>query len=177
MSRTAWALSAIEELNAQGSWTGRVHIHKLLYLAQELRLHGQVPFVFDLYRFGPYSFDLDEHLRELASGGLVQTSLVSEGYGPKHEVAKVVRDPGLKLDLLLSEPLSVELKRVASAVKDRPSSELELIATCLWVERKESLTDRDAVISRVRQIKPKYPVEQIGYQFDQLQLLKSMLAA
>lgn len=174
MSSTLWVLHAIKCLNDRGSWTGRVHIHKLLYITKEL-LTEEVPFSFELYRFGPYSFDLDEYLRDLATFGAVSATIVDEGYGPKHEVSAAAKP------LLADHPESFSrdqldlLKRAASAIGNRSSGDLELIATCLWVEREENIVDRDEVIARVKIIKPRYDIETIANQYDSLQSLKLAL--
>lgn len=174
MSSTLWVLHAIECLNDKGSWTGRVHIHKLLYITKEL-LTEKVPFSFELYRFGPYSFDLDEHLRDLATFGAVSATIVDEGYGPKHEVSAAAK-PILTHDHgSFSRDQLHSLQRAANAIGNRPSGDLELIATCLWVEREENIVDPDKVIARVKVIKPRYDIETIANQYDSLQSLKLAL--
>lgn len=174
MSRAAWALHAIDQLNQQKSWTGRVHIHKLLYLTKEL-LKSEVPFQFDLYRFGPYSFDLDEEIRELTTFGLASGSLISEGYGPSYRVAEKFKSILEQPEGELPEDNLRDLEKVARAIGASSSGDLELLATCLWVEHQESISGADDVIARVKQIKPRYSEPQIRAQHQQLEALKQKL--
>src|SRR3990170_4034222 len=55
-------------LNQSGSWTGRTHIQKLVYFAQQLL--GIAPeYEFVLYQRGPYCFQLDSDVRPARAAG------------------------------------------------------------------------------------------------------------
>ena len=76
------------------------------------------------------------------------------GYGPSYESTSLA-------DYDLEEVSSAGLSLVADELRDFDASDLELIATCLWVERIELETDEEAIVDRVKDIKPKYPTQRI----------------
>lgn len=172
MSRSAWILHAIDLLNKHDSWCGRIHIHKLLYLTHRL-LHADLPFSFQLYRFGPYSFDLDNDLRALTSFGIVEQQLRSEAYGPTHRpmanwhsISELQEIPPAEKD---------KLAKMAELIGDSPSGELELVATCLWGEVDQLISGDDAkLVSWVQSVKPRYSKEKVA---EALNTLRSMQAA
>ncbi len=172
-SKTApWVLAAAHALNEQDSWTGRVHIHKHLFITQVLRL-AVPPFDFVLYDYGPYSFELDEEIVNLEMFGFLSRSYPQPGYGPRYEPTAL----GLSEARSLPESDCEAIKRVAKAIGGRKSLELELIATCLWFERKEGVSDRNEVVRQVTQAKPKYDEETIRRQLDDAHALIKSLAA
>lgn len=151
-----WVLAAAEALRRHRSWTGRVHIQKHLFITQVLNLAAP-PFEFVLYDYGPYSFDLDEKIIDLELFGLLSRSYPKPGYGPQYEPTL----QGLKVARGLKAQDHQAVERVAEQLGDRKSQDLELIATCLWVERREDVRDSDEVVQRVKQVKPKYDAETI----------------
>src|SRR4030043_155856 len=77
--------SIVRKLNQVDSWTGRMHIQKFIYFAQEL-LGLPSGYDFILYQRGPYSFDLDTEIRSLRSIGAVEITLREPPYGPSYSI-------------------------------------------------------------------------------------------
>ncbi|MBU0638701.1 MAG: hypothetical protein KKB50_07545 [Planctomycetes bacterium] len=152
----SWALAAAAALRRHGSWTGRIHIQKHLFITKVLGLAAP-PFEFVLYDYGPYSFELDESIIDLELFGLLGRSYPLAGYGPQYEPTH----EGLRACEKLDEHSRDAIERVAAQLGSRKSQDLELIATCLWMEREENLADRDEVVQQVAQLKPKYSEETI----------------
>jgi uncharacterized protein YwgA len=146
-----WILGAAGELNRHGSWTGRIHIHKLLFITQILRL-AKPPFKFEVYEYGPYSFGLDEEINRLEMFGFLDRSYPKPGYGPRYEPTLKGREAAGKLP----KEAASAIGRVAAQLGERNSQALELLATCLWAERKEKVTEDQKILARVRELKPKY---------------------
>lgn len=147
----AWILAAADALNRHGSWTGRIHIHKHLFITQVLEL-ANPPFEFTLHDYGPYSFELDEQIVDLEMFGHLDRSYPQAGYGPRYEPTP----QGLAIAQGLAHPDTIAVNRVAEELRDRKSQDLELVATCLWVQRREKITDPAEVVKRVQRAKPKY---------------------
>src|SRR3972149_1475797 len=82
--RLGLAASMIHMLNEAGRWTGRMHIQKLVYLAQCL-LGLPSGYDFVLYQRGPYSFELDADIRSLRSIGAVDIVRAPYPYGPTYQ--------------------------------------------------------------------------------------------
>jgi hypothetical protein len=153
MTARAWIAGSVKKLNDVKSWTGRIHIHKHLFLTQVLEL-AEVPFQFELYHFGPYSFQVDYVIADMETFGELDKQYSKPGYGPRYFTTDLA-------DAELSPGDEDALQRVADQIRTFNSSDLELIATCLWVERREGETDDQVIIDRVKEIKPKYPAPQI----------------
>ena len=151
--RPAWVTEAVRSLRNVKSWTGRIHVHKLLFISKILGL-TEPPFHFELYQYGPYSFGLDSVIADMESEGVLSKEYPRAGYGPRYGLA-----PRAKSSLKAADIKSLE--RVAGELQSQNSSDLELIATCLWVERRENVRDDEKVLGRVREIKPRYSESEI----------------
>lgn len=150
-NRAPWITAAALALNKHGSWTGRMHLHKHLFVTQVLGL-ARPPFEFVLYDYGPYSFDLDREIVDLEMMNHLARSYPQPGYGPRYEPTA----HGFAHVNSLPESDRDAINRVAKQFGNRKAQDLELIATCLWVERKEDITDDDALVTKIQKIKPKY---------------------
>jgi uncharacterized protein YwgA len=151
-----WVAAAFQELNNAGSWSGRIHVHKLLFIAETLR-QFKVPFRFRLYEYGPYSFELDEAIANMEVVGLLGRSYPKAGYGPRYQPTAM----GQKFASSLGKRYRMGLSRVASVLGKRSSQRLELVATCLWAMHRDRLTAEPRIIDRVKALKPRYSAVQI----------------
>jgi len=167
-----WVLAAVQALNHHGSWTGRIHIHKHLFITQVLEL-AQPPFDFVLYDYGPYSFGLDDEIVDLELFGCLERSYPKPGYGPRYEPTLRGLEGGRAI-----RPVDAKaLGRVAAGLGDSKSQDLELIATCLWMERRERVARDDEIVQRVRRVKPKYDEPDIREGLRKAHDLATQLAA
>ncbi len=149
-------VAAIDALRSAGSWTGRIHVHKHLFITQVLGL-AKPPFEFELYQYGPYSFGLDRKIAELEAYGMLTKEYEQPGYGARYMATEASKSLIKKLPNKLQDLI----RRVAEAVGQQDSKQLELIATCLWVERREGVRDEDKLAEVVRNIKPRYTRDDI----------------
>ena len=170
-SSEVWIAATVAALNRSGSWTGRIHIHKHLYLTKALGLAAP-PFDFVLYQYGPYSYDLDSDIAQMELYGQLIKVYPSPGYGARYMVSELGAEEGGQL----SAEATAALQRVANALGNSDSQSLELQATCLWVRQQENITEDTAVVQRVRQLKPKYDEVRIGHELDALKLLTGKLS-
>ena len=113
----AFILEVINGLKAGGSWAGKTHVQKTLFLVNEAT-PVQVPFEFVLYKHGPYSFDIENELEQMKSYYAIAMMPVSS-YG-------VVLKPSENADVM-HFPGSHPGKKTAST-KSAASSE----AKALW---------------------------------------------
>jgi len=148
--------SIVRKLNQVDSWTGRMHIQKFIYFAQEL-LALPSDYDFILYQRGPYSFDLDTEIRSLRSIGAVEITLRPPPYGPTYS--------STGLGELISRRSTVggetddKLTALAEELGPKQARDLELLATTLYVLRKEHRSEPD-VVKRVLSLKPQFTNEQ-----------------
>src|SRR5258705_13975221 len=125
----AWIAAATQALADKGSWTGRTHLHKHLFITHALGL-ADIPFDFELYHYGPYSFGLDGVVAEMEAFGELDKRYRKAGYGPSYEITSLGEETLGELD---EDELKVTDK-VAAELAQFDSADLEVIATCLYVE-------------------------------------------
>ena len=162
--------SIIQMLNDADSWTGRMHIQKLVYLAQRLlRLQSEYEFV--LYQRGPYSFDLDADIRSLRSIGAVDIKPAPFPYGPKYLRTSLGQAIG-ELSPVEDE-MNHKLTALAGELGPKTASELELLATTHYVLH-EGLcgTDKD-ILNRVVSLKPQFTSDQVEQALEQVRELEA----
>jgi hypothetical protein len=150
-------LSFIECLKEKGSWCGETHIQKGTYVFQEL-LGVPLGFDFILYKHGPYSFDLKDELTSHMADGLLVLK-PRPPYGPSIL-------PGENSQNLLErfprarQQFRRQAEFVATHLAQRDVSDLERLATALFVTRKElpggSVDER---ATRVHELKPHVPLD------------------
>lgn len=163
--------SVVQMLDEAGSWTGRMHIQKLIYLAQEwLGLPSGYEFV--LYQRGPYSFELDADVRAVRSIGAVDIK-PAPPYGPSYFRT------GLGEAVSKLSPIETELndKLIALAKKLGPktASELELLATTHYVLHEDHESDKD-IVTRVVSLKPQFTPDQVEQALAQVRQLEAHFA-
>jgi len=168
MSDKAWIAASIDKLNQVRSWTGRTHIHKHLFIAQVLNL-APVPFRFELHHFGPYSFDADHVIADMDAFGELEKKYTKPGYGPRYSTTELA-------EITLKQEDLDALSLVADQLRNLNSSDLELIATCLWVEKREREAVDQIIIDRVKEIKPKYSTFEIQAALSQARQIALNLA-
>jgi uncharacterized protein YwgA len=151
-----WVAASVKALQEAGSWTGRIHIHKQLFILQVLGM-AEIPFEFELYQYGPYSFDLDNIIGEMETYGELEKYYPKAGYGPRYRLTGN-NEP---VEGRLSEEQLKRIQESAGLLSPFNSNDLELIATCLWAQDVEGLTGEEEIVSRVKLLKPKYATFQI----------------
>jgi len=174
VSDEAWVAATVVALRTPeiDSWTGRIHVHKVLFLVDVLGL-AKPPFRFELHQYGPYSFDLDRDIAMMEAFGQLNVEYTKPGYGPRYQITKA----GLSLDSELPQRDRDAISRVVDEVGNKDSKQLELLATCLWVTKRENVKDDDRAIDAVRRIKPRYSDEDIRKSLQQAKKMESKLKA
>jgi len=122
-----------------GSSPCKKTVQKIAYLTQEA---GEtLGFDFSIHFYGPYSEDLDAEMRCLFGRGDLNIEFTTHGHL-------------LSLDNDSDIPPSGEIAhRVISKYGSKNPSELELLATTLYVQREMASTDTDGIIGGVERIK------------------------
>lgn len=143
-------LAVIDGLKNEGSWTGKTHVQKSLFLAQAARAF-EVQFEFVLYKHGPYSFDLEHEMEEMKSYGAMQAEPVS-GFG-------VILSPGPTASLVkdraaLPDEIKPNINRISKFIGKRNVIELERLATAAWIRTREGMDDPVQAATRLHELKP-----------------------
>lgn len=146
----AFILEVINGLKAGGSWTGKTHVQKTMFLVSEAT-PIQIPFEFVLYKHGPYSFDIETELEQMKSYNAIVVQPMS-GYGvelkPSENAALVAR-------LSLLSPTEKEnVAEICRFVGSKGVVELERLATAVWIRNHDHITDSREVAQRINALKP-----------------------
>jgi uncharacterized protein YwgA len=149
-------LAVIEQLQKCGSWTGKTHVQKTLFLLKAVETTN-VPFNFVLYKHGPYSFEVEAELEEMRSYAAISSLPMADGYG-------VVLIPAENADWLkrqadLSLEQSQGISKVCEFVGSKNVTQLERLATAAWIRKQEKVQDSQAVATRLHELKPHISVE------------------
>lgn len=151
LKQAAILLDMAGQLRDRGSWCGETHLQKASYLLQELL---QVPtgFSFVLYKHGPFSFDLRDALTAMRADGLLDL-VPQEPCGP----SLVPTELGIELKKLYPKTLqkhSKEISFVAETLGNQNVSELEKLATALFVTLQNELCSIRDRASEIHNLKP-----------------------
>jgi uncharacterized protein YwgA len=130
--QTAIVLYTMQSLKGEGSWCGETHVQKTLFLCQEVM---GVPsnFKFILYKHGPYSFELSEHLQGLIADNLVCV-LTRPPYGPTLGVADEGRAIAAKVDR--NDNVAGHITFMSKKLSRKGVTDLEKLATAVYVNKK-----------------------------------------
>ena len=152
----------IKEAEAAGQRLGKKALQKKIHLIQEL---GGVEsgYRFSFYTYGPYSSQLSGDLDTIAnSGGANIQYEKTENY--------YIISVGDKTDIILQngnefiEKNKREIHRVLEKFGGRLAKELELTSTIVYLRRhtsEEEFNNEEALMERVRALKPKYSRREI----------------
>jgi hypothetical protein len=146
LKQAAVLLDMAGQLRDRGSWCGETHLQKASYFLQEL-LNVPTGFSFVLYKHGPFSFDLRDALTAMRADGLLDL-VPQEPYGP----SLVPTELGIELKKLYPRTLqkhSKEIRFVADNLGNQNVSELEKLATALFItlqDESRSVGDRASEI-------------------------------
>jgi hypothetical protein len=155
--KSALVLNVIKCLRKQGSWTGKTHVQKSLFLLKATS-GMEVPFTYVLYKHGPYSFEVESELEQMRSYAAITSEPDPDGYG-------VVLKPGPGANFIergarWEEAEAQEVEKICRFVGRRNVSELERLATAAWIRTNEGVRETRGVASRLHELKPHVPVSE-----------------
>ena len=130
--QTSIVLYVMNALKVNGSWCGETHVQKTLFLCQEL-FGVRSDFKFILYKHGPYSFQLSEHLQGLIADDLIHVRS-RPPYGPSLELSEDVSAlyRGVASDVNLSRKIDF----MAAKLGRKGVADLERLATAVYVNER-----------------------------------------
>jgi hypothetical protein len=147
----ALILAVVEGLNLRGSWTGKTHVQKALFLMDAAGLL-KAPFHFVLYKHGPFTIDFETELEQMKSYAALKSDTVEGWYG-------VRLSPGTNAPMVKQvSPLPVAtlkaVELICQFVGRKGVVDLEPLSTAVWIRTREGVADADEVAARLHQLKP-----------------------
>jgi uncharacterized protein YwgA len=154
--REAVILSLIENLKCNNSWCGETHIQKATYFLQEL-LNVPLELDFIIYKHGPYSFDLRDELNIMQSD-MILKSISQHPYGARLYPGETSNQLKESYPNLINK-YKREINFVAEKLSSKNVSELEKLATALYVSKEEPKAPIQQRAEVINEIKPHVSIE------------------
>src|SRR5258708_4221415 len=140
------------QLHEKGSWCGETHLQKSVDLLQEVEnVPLEVEFI--LYKHGPFSFDLRDRLTELRAEGYLDLVPKPYPYGPTLAPSDQAKKTWKGFPITLGKYKN-HLARVSELVADKGVTELEQIATALYVTKELGKVSKTKRAKRMVELKP-----------------------
>lgn len=158
LRRAAVIADLVDRLHAHDSWAGETHIQKASFIAQEML---QVPtgIDFELFKHGPFSFQLREELGEMRAEEILTLKAQRPPYGPRFYTDEAASQLRRRFPKTLRE-YREQLEWTADWLGPRGVVLLERTATAFWVTREApngaSVEER---AKRLNRLKPHFDLE------------------
>ena len=156
LQRAALITEMLDRMIEHDSWAGETHLQKCLFFLQKMR---RVPteYVFQLYIYGPFSFNLRDELVHLQGDGLVTLKPRPYPYGP------TLRSSNSSKHLRNHFPKTLnKYKKDLSFVADRfgnlTAGELEKLTTAYFFHLKEKDDPVRLIAVKVNKAKRHIPI-------------------
>jgi hypothetical protein len=158
LKRNAILSNLARNMRQRGSWCGETHLQKALYLLQDLAgVSTDMDFI--LYKHGPFSFDLRDTIAAMRADELFELKIQPQPYGAK----LIPMENATYLEAKFPNTLGKyqeQIEFVADEVADKGVSELERLATALFLARRELVgASADDRAKRLCQVKPHIPYQ------------------
>jgi hypothetical protein len=157
--KTALVAALNQRLRAHGSWCGETHMQKAVYFLQEM-LGVKTDFEFVLYKHGPFSFDLRDTLGEMRADRLLVVQQQPYPYGPSLIVPSDQHQTLLRRFPHTLRRYAGRLDFVAEELGGKRVSELERLATALYVVREQPTKSINQRAHEVSLLKPHISFEE-----------------
>jgi uncharacterized protein YwgA len=171
--RTKVLLCVLQSLKTAGSWCGETHVQKALFLCQNVA-HVPSDFKYVLYKHGPYSFELSEHLQQLIADNLVCVR-ARPPYGPSLELndeAKSIVEKARSRQNLMKG-----IDFISRKVGTKNVAELERLATAVYLREKyRDQSSTEAMTKVLTSVKPHVPVQSAREAFTEADAIRSEAA-
>ena len=153
-------------LKEHGSWAGKTHLIKTLYLLKALSKQ-KIPFDFILYKHGPYSFDIEDELAVMKSYSAIASDTIINGYGESLIPGSnsSITEKRVKMD----KKTKYEIQEICKLVGTKNVRELECLATITWIIKNDKIKDQQDVFNKLNYYKPHISDEEALTAFNKIQ--------
>jgi len=152
-----WAILGriVERVEEQKRFCGETLLQKSAYFLKEM-FHAPVSAPFRIYYYGPFSFDLRDTLSTMEALDVVQT--VPHEWGANYRIGR--RYAQVKADFPRTlENVEPAIDWVMRELAPLGVKELEPLATALFLKREQPEASKDALATRLHEIKPHVSVD------------------
>lgn len=157
VSSAVTILAMVDTLREQGSWAGETHVQKAMFFLDK-KCAVPTGYDFVLYKHGPYSFELHDSLATLFSSCLLEHQ-IQPPYGPRIRLT-ASGEAFLKQNADQLALAHTPIQTVAQWFEKKGVSDLEKLATALWLRNETPGADDADLAQAMHRIKPHIsPVE------------------
>jgi hypothetical protein len=135
-----------------GSWCGETHLQKALFVLQEL-FSPDLGYEFILYKHGPFSFEFRDDLASMRADGLLEIVVRHPEYGPSYLPTEFT-DAFLERFPKTARNHEIQIRFVAHQLADKNVTELEKIATALFIYKRFSFESKHERARELVRLKP-----------------------
>ena len=148
-----WALVArlIEEMRKNHGWAGETHIQKAMYFLYSI-FRVPTSYQFELYKHGPYSFDLHDDLGRMRANRILDIE-PHRPYGPSFGLGSL-GEGSIKRGLNAIGSYDGPIAFVAHSLGTKDVRTLERYATALYVKDERPSSCPEALARRIIELKP-----------------------
>lgn len=160
----------VKALRDRHSWTGETHVQKATFIAKVVR---RVPFEseFVLYKHGPFSFDLSKSIVHMRGRGLLVTD-VNPGYGPSFSVKETLWRALDRTASNIFAQYEASISRICEILAPKNVSELERIATAIYVSELLPNSSKEEKINELVRLKPHILPDAASKAFEEASLFR-----
>ncbi len=152
LRKIALVSELLDRIRANNVWAGPVHLQKSMFFLQEMR-GVPLDFEFVLYRYGPYSFELQDEIEYIRGSGFLKWFFHdSPGYATGLETTEASRNIRDKLPKLMDK-YEDDLAFVSENIGPMRSMQLERVSTSFYYMVKGLEGDED-IAREVCKVKP-----------------------
>ncbi len=152
LQRATLIVEMLDEIIKKGSWAGETHLQKCLYFLQNMR-NVPIGYEFQLYRYGPFSFDLRDDIARLQAEEVLNLSPRSSSYGSSLEPSKTSLLLLHKHFFSTLKKYQVEICFVANHFGSLNARDLERLATAYYFHLKDCNSSNEEIGERVNGVK------------------------
>ena len=152
LQRRAVLLALINELHRVESWCGETHIQKCIYFGQEL-FHLETNFAFELYKHGPFSFELRDELSSMQADEILGLQIQPPPYGPSIMPGPLARRLLARFPKTIGR-VETLLRLLAKEFGGRGAGELERLSTAFYIARELNVRNVEARAKMLTRLKP-----------------------
>lgn len=156
LQKSAVIATLVKAYREKNLFCGETHVQKSVFLMQEL-LNVPLGFDFLLYKYGPFSFDLQQHLATMRADDMLSVRPLE--YAATFEPGDQTRFLEKNLPNTIARYRS-EVNFAVERLGGLTVKQLEPLSTALYFTRlhpKEDVSERAA---RIREVKPHIPREE-----------------
>lgn len=173
LQRSAIIATLVKDCRARNSFCGETMVQKSVFFLQKL-LHVPLDFDFQLYIYGPFSFDLQRHLSSMMADDMIGVRSLEYGstFEPGEQVAYLEKHAASMI-----EEYRAAVSSVLNHLAGRGVKQLERLATALYFTVNTDDASVEGRTSKIRQVKPHISEVEARQALEEVDSWRKQLAA